>query len=314
MKKLIFIPLFLILAFCGFAQKEFTKYTSVIPGSKVSFTMVPIPAGSFEMGSPATDKTAKKDEKPQQTITLSAFWMCEHEVTFDEFQLFYEDATIPVNSEEVDAVTRPTPQYIDFSMGMGKQGGFPVNSMSQYTAIMYCKWLYSKTGVFYRLPTEAEWEYACRAGSKDMFYFGNDSSKLGDYAWFVDNGQEKFHKVMQKKPNQWGLYDMMGNLSEWTLDQYDNDYLTKIAANAKDPLMPPGPKYPRSIRGGCYEDPAINLRSAARNKSIPYMNRRDPQVPKSKWWLTDAGTVGFRIVSPVQQPTAAEAAAFYSKY
>ena len=294
-------------------QKNFTAYTTTIPESAVSFKMMPVPAGNFLMGSNANDKARKPDEGPQQKVNIAAFWMGEHEVTYDEFVLYYEDAAISVNSD-VDAVTRPTPQYIDFSLGMGKQGGFPVNSLSQHSALMYCKWLYKKTGVFYRLPTEAEWEYACRAGTNTSYYFGNDSSQLSQYAWYAGNSENKFQKVMQKKPNAWGLFDMLGNVSEWTLDQYDENYFSTIAANTTDPLIPPASRYPKTIRGGGYDDDAIMLRCAARNKSDASWNRRDPQIPKSKWWLTNASSVGFRIVRPLKQPTAEEAEAFYKKY
>src|SRR5205085_477744 len=149
-----------------------------------------------------------------------AFWMGVREVTYDEFLIYFNDASVSTNSE-VDAVTRPTAQYIDLSWGMGKQGGFPVNSMSQHAALMYCRWLYQKTGVFYRLPTEAEWEYACRAGTSTTYYFGNDEKELDKYTWYKSNSNNKFQKVGQKLPNAWGLYDMLGNVCEWTLDHYD---------------------------------------------------------------------------------------------
>ena len=309
----LFIPVFLTLAQNNNDHQTFEAYTAPIPGSTVNFKMVPVVGGSFLMGSSSSDKLANPDEGPQQKVFVSAFWMGEHEVTFDEFQLFYEDVSISVNSD-VDAVTRPTPQYIDFSLGMGKQGGFPVNSMSQHCALMYCKWLYKKTGIFYRLPTEAEWEYACRAGSNTVYYFGNDSTQLSQYAWYQANSENKFHQVMQKKPNAWGLYDMLGNVSEWTLDQYDENYFTTMGTAATDPLIPPASKYPKTIRGGGYDEQAITLRCAARNKSLASWNRRDPQIPKSKWWLTDASSVGFRIVCPLKQPTAEDAEAFYKKY
>ena len=274
--------------------------------------MVPVAAGSFKIGSPQSEKGRKKDEGPQQQVRVSAFWMGTHEVTYDEFLLFFDDENTSRNSQ-VDAITRPTPQYIDLSWGMGKQGGFPVNSMSQYTAMMYCKWLYKKTGHFYRLPTEAEWEYACRTGTNNIYYFGNDPKQLKDYAWFADNSNSKYQKTGQKKPNTWGLYDMLGNVAEWVLDQYEESYYASLS-NSKDPSNPPATRYPKSVRGGGYSDKAVSLRCASRSKSDPSWNIRDPQIPKSKWWLTDAEAVGFRVVRPLQQPSPEEIETFYKKY
>jgi formylglycine-generating enzyme required for sulfatase activity len=303
---------------CAMAQTNtataFAPYNQPITGSQVSFNMVPVQAGSFTMGSPATEAGRKPTEGPARKVRINAFWMGAKEVTYDEFLLFFNDESLPRESEEVDAITRPTPQYIDLSWGMGKQGGFPVNSMSQYTAMMYCRWLYKKTGVFYRLPTEAEWEYACRAGSTTSYFFGDDAKQLKEYAWFADNSNKKYQKTGQKKPNAWGLYDMLGNVGEWTLDQYREDYFTAIGDTALSPMIAPTETYPRAVRGGGYLDKADALRCATRQPSDASWNKRDPQMPKSKWWLTDAMAVGFRIVRPLQAPTAAEAEAFYQKY
>lgn len=292
---------------------DFTKYEQVIPSSSVKFNMLPIAGGSYSYGSPATEKGRKSDEGPQHAITIASFWMAEHEVTFDEFQLFFNDESTSRNSD-VDAVTRPTPQYIDLSWGMGKQGGFPVNSMSQHTALMYCRWLYLKTGKFYRLPTEAEWEYACRAGTTTAYYFGDDEKQLKQYGWYAGKSDESYQIVMQKKPNAWGLYDMLGNVAEWTLDQYDEKYYESLNDGTANPVNIPTSRYPRSVRGGGFLDKAEKLRCAARARSEASWNRRDPQVPKSKWWLTDAMAVGFRVVRPQQQPTPEEIEGFYQKY
>jgi len=295
------------------SANEFTSYKEKIPGSTIEFKMVPINAGTFKIGSPQTEKGRKADEGPQQEVKLSAFWMGTHEVTYDEFLLFFDDENTSRNSQ-VDAVTRPTPQYIDLSWGMGKQGGFPVNSMSQYTAMMYCQWLYKKTGHFYRLPTEAEWEYACRAGTTTTYYFGNDAKQLKDYAWFADNSKDKYQKTGQKKPNAWGLYDMLGNVAEWVLDQYDEKYYSGLSKSVQDPSNPPVTRYPKSVRGGGYTDKAVGLRCASRSQSDPSWNKRDPQIPKSKWWLTDGMAVGFRVVRPLKQPSPEEIDLFYKKY
>jgi formylglycine-generating enzyme required for sulfatase activity len=291
----------------------FRAYEQTIPGSTVKYSMVPIPDGTFSMGSPDGEAGRKADEGPQKKVQIDAFYMGAREVTYDEFLLFFYDENTSTDSE-VDAVTKPTPQYIDLSWGMGKQGGFPVNSMSQRTALMYCRWLYEKTGHFYRLPTEAEWEYACRAGTNTTYYFGNDAKQLNDHAWYSANSKSKYQKTGLKKPNAWGLYDMLGNVAEWTLDQYKENYFSSIGEPASNPLIDPEATYPRSVRGGGYLDAADKLRCAARSKSEPAWNKRDPQIPKSKWWLTDGMSVGFRLVRPVKQPTADEVNAFYKKY
>ena len=317
MKKAVNLFLFLGGFFVLSAQSSndsFAAYVQTVPGSALQFKMVPVKAGSFLMGSPDSEKDRKADEGPQRNITISAFWMGAFEMSRDAFDVFYTDATISQTST-VDAVTRPTAQYIDLTWGMGKEGGYPVNSMSQYAALMYCRWLYIKTGIFYRLPTEAEWEYACRAGTTTAYYFGDDASQLGKYAWFKDNSKNKYQKAGQKLPNAWGLYDMLGNVAEWTLDHYDEKALEKTTDKATDPFAEPNSAhYPKALRGGGYTDDAVQLRSANRLKSEPKWNRRDPQIPKSKWWLTDAASVGFRVVRPLKQPTKEEIEEFFKKY
>ncbi|MCH5717168.1 formylglycine-generating enzyme family protein [Niabella hibiscisoli] len=233
-------------------------------------------------------KSSKQaDEQPEHEVALSAFWMGAKEVTHDEFALYLNDENYAENSD-VDAISRPSRPYIEMTLGMGKEGGFPANSMKQHGAVMYCKWLYEKTGVFYRLPTEAEWEYACRAGSATVYPFGNDSTQLKDYAWYAANSGDRYQKTGLKKPNAWGLYDMLGNVQEWVLDQYSADAYTKLGKSATDPLNTPTSKHPLVVRGGDYNDPANVLTSANREQSDLIWNRRDPQIPKSKWWNADA--------------------------
>ena len=317
MKRIIFFTISVTAFFSSLAQPlidtSFKKYEQSIPGSSIKFSMIAIPAGTFAIGSSAKDKMKEEDEIPQHTVTLSPFWMGAYEVTFDEFNLFFNDISLSQNIP-TDAVTRPSSPYIDMTLGMGKEGGFPANSMQQFGALMYCKWLYKKTGVFFRLPTEAEWEYACRAGTTTVYPFGDDGSKLDEYAWYAGNSENKYHKVGQKKPNAWGLYDMLGNVGEWVLDQYQADYYTTLTDKMVDPMRHPDAKHPRTVKGGAYNDEAKNLRSANRLMSDKVWNRRDPQIPKSKWWNADAPFVGFRIVKPVKQPTAEEAETFFQTY
>lgn len=294
------------------SNSDFKTYEQKIPGTNVSFKMIPIQAGSFKMGSPENEKGHRADEGPATEVKLSAFWMGEHEVTYDEYVLFLDEGrdTGPLP----DGVTRPSPPYVDFTLGMGKMGGFPANSMTQYAALMYCKWLYNKTGIFYRLPTEAEWEYACRAGSEKPYSFGDDEKELKEYSWYAGNSGNKYHQVKQLKPNAWGLYDVYGNVAEWTLDQYQEDYFTRIKTNKTDPVIQPTTKYPITLRGGHFRDEANDLRSASRLPSSRKWNARDPQIPKSKWWIADAPFVGFRILRPFHQPTANEVDQFFNRF
>lgn len=313
MKKIIASLLFSSFLFpdSTLAQNTASKSEDIkIPLSELSIKLVSIPEGTFSMGS---NTSTRPNEKPAKNVRISAFWMGAFEITHDQFDVFFKDENTSQGSK-VDAVTRPTPQYIDLSWDMGKGGGFPVNSMSVDAAMMFCRWMYHNTGVFYRLPTEAEWEYACRAGSKTNYFFGNDPALLGQYAWYKTNSKEKYQKVGTKKPNAWGLYDMLGNVSEWTMDQYAADYLKQISNGQLDPTNPPLARYPRSVRGGSYMDNAADLKVFTRKFSEPVWNQRDPQIPKSRWWLTDGMFAGFRIVRPVHQPSAEEAEKFYKLY
>jgi formylglycine-generating enzyme required for sulfatase activity len=296
-------------------------YTELISDSKVSFDMVPIPAGEYMMGSPAGETNRKEDEGPQHKVKIEPFWMGKHEITWDEYELFmYQEinkmpkATLTASTAKfgIDAVTLPSPPYVDMSFGMGKYG-FPAINMTQYAARMYCKWLTAKTGHFYRLPTEAEWEYACRAGTTTAYYFGDDAAQLDEYAWHYENSNSAYKKVGSKKPNPWGLFDMHGNVAELTLDQYQPDFYAKSGNGQLNPWVKPKDLYPHSVRGGSWDDDRDKLRSAARTPSKPSWKKRDPQIPRSDWWFTDASFVGFRVIRPVKPPTQQEIEAYFTK-
>jgi formylglycine-generating enzyme required for sulfatase activity len=192
------------------------------------------------------------------------------------------------------------------TFGMGKDG-YPAICMTQLAAKMYCKWLSAKTGRLYRLPTEAEWEYACRAGTTTAYSFGDQPGQLDEYAWYFDNC-DAYQKVGQKKPNPWGLHDMHGNVTEWVLDQYAPDGYAQLAARQEtNPVLAPTAIYPRVVRGGSWLDDPEMLRSAARGKSDPEWKKQDPQIPRSVWYHTNADFVGFRVVRPWRTPAAGEA-------
>ena len=295
----------------------FKAYTDTLPGTQLTFNMVAIPGGSFLMGSPDGEASRNDDEGPQAAVSVDSFWMGQYEVTWDMYEVFAfqelekqlaqkSGGLAAANIPSVDAVSRPTPPYLDMSFGMGKYG-YPAICMTQYSAITFCKWLTAKTGDFYRLPTEAEWEYACRAGTTTAYSFGDDPAELDAYAWHYGNTDGGYEKVGQKKPNPWGLYDMHGNIAEWTMDQYDPAlYATLTGAAAHNPWQRPTTLYPRTARGGSYDDDPETLRSAARMPSSPRWKQQDPQIPKSRWWLTDARWVGIRLVRPATPPSPEE--------
>ncbi len=299
---------------------EMKPFAVTIPGSEVSFEMLPIPGGKFPMGSPDREPGHQPDESPVHEVEIAPFWMGKHEVTWNEFELFMyptEEKKMreskqlePSLNALTDGVTRPTQPYVEMSFGMGKDS-FPAISMTQHAANKYCEWLSAKTGHFYRLPTEAEWEYAARAGTTTAYYWGDDAAQMGDYCWWGKNSDFKYQKVGQKKPNAWGLHDILGNVIEWCVDAYDPEYYAHSpAANPWNQATKP---YPHVARGGSWddEDPA-KLRSAARRASSADWKIQDPQLPKSIWYHTDAQFLGFRLVRPLKTPSPAEMQAYWN--
>lgn len=299
--------------FLGFhlvlAQKE--SYRLELPGTTQALEMVFLEGGDFKIGSPSSEKGHQQDESPQAIIEIASFWMASTETTWNLYQHFVDRdvdgrATQKKDQDlvdlDIDAVSGATTPYVDMSFGMGTDD-YPAIGMTQKAAVQFCKWLSALTGNFYRLPTEAEWEYACRAGSQTAYSHGNYATDLELYAWYEENSNGKYHKVGQKKPNAWGLYDMHGNIAEWTLDQYEIEAYNKLA---KVKWNKPLKTYPKAVRGGSWIDSAEKLRSAARRGSDPQWKMRDPQIPKSEWWHTDAPFVGFRIVRPYQTPSKKE--------
>jgi formylglycine-generating enzyme required for sulfatase activity len=275
-----------------------------------SFDMLPIPGGEFTMGSPSSEAGHQPDEAPQFKVKVGPLWMAKVETTWDLYDLYWKDENITEGDKRrtepvvtKDALTRPTPPYSDETFGHGREGK-PVLGVTHHAALMYCQWLSRKTGKTYRLPTEAEWEYACRAGTTTAFPFGDDESKLGDYAWYGPNAEEDTHEVGKKKPNAWGLHDMLGNVGEWCIDHYSPTDYQKYKNNPLtiNPVrVPDAFKYSYVVRGGSWADPAARCRSAARRGSDKTWLKRDPQRPQSIWWMTDADFVGFRVVRPVNE-------------
>ena len=188
------------------------------------------------------------------------------------------------------------------------RSGQPAICITHHAAMEYCRWLSEKTGKLYRLPTEAEWEYACRAGTKTAYFWGDELDKIDEYAWYVNNA-EKPMPVGKKKPSPWGLYDIHGNVAEWCLDHYVADAYKQFAAAkpCKGPvILPDAKEYPYVVRGGSWDDDAELLRSAARRGSNLEWSVQDPQRPQSIWWHTDATFAGFRIVRPLERARQSE--------
>jgi formylglycine-generating enzyme required for sulfatase activity len=298
-------------------EGKFTDYSAKIPKTGASYHMVAIQGGEFLMGSPPNEKGRDANEGPQTRVKILPFWLGKYEVTWDEYEPFMitpvdrfkngtrKDFDPAAKYSDVDAVTSPTAPYVEMSFGMG-QRGFPAISMTQHAANKYCEWLSAQTGHFYRLPTEAEWEYACRGGTTTAYSFGDDPAKLSEYAWYSANSEEKYQKVGTKKPNPWGLYDMYGNVMEWTADQFVADYFARLKSPCIEPFIRPQSLYPRSVRGGGWASDASQLRSAYRIGSDPSWELQDPQLPKSIWYLTDAPWVGFRLLRPQEIPSVEE--------
>ncbi len=286
-----------------------TSYTETIPGTKVKFEMIAVPGGTYMQGSPATEKGRNADEGPQHPVTVKGFWIGKCEVTWDEFDAYWrgrpgqKEDKEPENPKDADAVTRPTPAYADETFGLGREGN-PLICISWHTCMQYCRWLSVKTGKTYRLPTEAEWEWAARAGTNTAYFFGEDPKDLGEYAWYSENSEDTPHPVGKKKPNPWGIHDIYGNVAEFCLDLYDKDYYSKFSLD-KPTLQPvnkpAGQRWSHPTRGGGWDSPAAGCRSAARRPSTKDWINLDPQRPQSIWWLTSAEFVGFRIMRPIEE-------------
>jgi len=284
-------------------------YTEKIADSDVTFDMAAIPGGVYLMGSPKTEKGRNDDEGPQHPVKMKPFWMGKMEVTWDEYDLYWrknvakKDEPKTKGEKDADAVTRPTPPYADETFGHGREGN-PVLCITIHAAMEYCRWLSAKTGKLYRLPTEAEWEWACRAGTSTAYSFGDDPAKLEEYAWYDKNSEEVAHKVGKKKANPWGLHDMYGNVAEWCIDHFDKNFYATFPIDkvSLSPFKPQSEhRYSYVARGGSWVDNAATCRSAARRGSNKDWLKRDPQQPQSIWWMTDADFVGFRVVRAVEE-------------
>ncbi len=246
----------LLAASCRSAEEATTETAAPeIVKTKSGIEMVLIPSGRFKMGS----ESGKEDESPAREVQIDAFLMDRCEMTQANYARF------------------------DFINGSHFKGpDRPVEMVRWDDAALYCNWRSKEEGLEpcydegtfacnfaangYRLPTEAEWEYACRAGTTADYSFGPDNRQLGQYAWFAGNADKQTHPVGQKKPNAWGLYDMYGNVAEWCNDVFDKDYYKDgETSNPRGPAD--GPR--RVLRGGAWNSRADDCRSASRVGESP---------------------------------------------
>lgn len=310
------------------AVERFADFTETVPGTGAAIRMIAVPGGEFLMGSPEKEAFREADEGPQKRVKVSSFFMAETEVTWQQYWSFYnetmsEGRTPPEkiyanNSRpDVDAVSGPTPPFgfPDQGWGMGER---PAITMTHYAAETFCQWLSLKTGRHYRLPTEAEWEYAARGGTSTPYFFEGDPKKMSEksfmsrfrkadttniahYAIYAVNGRGRTQEPSSVDANPFGLKNMLGNVMEHCADWYAADAYASLQDGAVDPKGPAsGTEH--VVRGGSYADDAADIRCARRGytRTEDWL-RTDPQNPKSIWWFSDIKGIGFRVVCEVPE-------------
>jgi formylglycine-generating enzyme required for sulfatase activity len=301
------------------ADGYMVPYMVTIPGTEVQFEMIPVPGGTFKIGSPEDEPGRADDEGPQLEVTVDPMWVAKKEVTWAQYKQFMKLYGIfkefeakgerkVTDDNMVDAITAPTELYDPtYTYEYGEEPDQPAVTMTQYAAQQFTKWLSRITGQQFRLPTEAEWEYAARAGTTTAYSFGDDPEMLDEYAWYFDNSGLESPKVGTKKPNGFGLFDMHGSVAELTVNEYSEDGYSAFdkgePIRAVDMVVWPEWAYPIVARGGSWEMDAEQLRSAARLASDDEAwKEEDPNFPKSPWWFTSDPSrgVGFRLFRSYQ--------------
>ncbi len=288
-------------------------YTETIPGTEISFEMIPVPAGSYKMGSPASEKGHKEDESPQIMVNVDPMWVCKTEVRWLEYKEFmgmyktfkefvFRDMRKVTPENKVDAVTTPTELYEpSYTFEFGDDDDLPAVTMTQFAAKQFTKWLSKMTDTQYRIPTEAEWEWAARAGSTTAYSWGESADEIDQYAWYADNSPDGPSKVGLKKPNAFGLNDMLGNVAEWTIDAYLEDGYKVFegkTVKASEAIKSIETADPRVVRGGSWEMEPEDVRCASRLYSVDEdWKMDDPNIPLSPWWFTSDPSrgVGMRL-------------------
>jgi formylglycine-generating enzyme required for sulfatase activity len=253
--------------------------------NSMGMDFVLIPAGKFIMGSPNNESGRVEKEGPQREVQITKpFYLGKYEVKVSEFREFVKAAQYKTEAEDKGGAFVPVKGKWErkegitwYSPGISQRDDHPVVCVAWSDAVDYGKWLGQKTGHAYRLPTEAEWEYACRAGSRQAYSFGSDVRELSKFGWYAENSGGKTRPVGQKKPNSWGLFDVHGNALEWCQDWFGN----YTAGRAVDPAGPPRGSS-RVIRGGGWGSLAKDLRSAERRNGMagsPYVGFRLVRMP-----------------------------------
>ncbi|MGB7344774.1 MAG: SUMF1/EgtB/PvdO family nonheme iron enzyme [Pirellulaceae bacterium] len=289
-------------------------YEFMIPGTELKIEMVPVPGGTFKLGSPDSEEDRNDDEGPQIEVVVDPMWVMKKEINWAQYKeymkLYGIFKTFEANGDrkvsddnKVDAITAPTELYDpSFTFEYGEEPDQPAVTMTQYSAQQFTKWLSRVTDQQLRLPTEAEWEYAARAGTTTTYYWGESADDIDDYAWNFDNSDDGPAEVGSKEPNAFGLHDMLGSAAEWTVNAYTEDgyksFAGKQPVNATNVVKWPEESSPAVVRGGSWEMDPPELRAAARLASDDEEWKvEDPNFPKSPWWFTSdpARGVGFRM-------------------
>ncbi|MCX6303225.1 MAG: SUMF1/EgtB/PvdO family nonheme iron enzyme, partial [Bacteroidia bacterium] len=263
---------------------DFKDFTEMIPGTRVSFEMIALPGGKFNMGSPDDEPLRDNDEGPVREVSVSRFWIAKTEVTWDEYMAFFRATGSQgrtegqvVSSQKTDAISGATPPWGAPDQGWGK-GSRPAITMSWHAANVYCKWLSQVTGKKYRLPTEAEWEFACRGGTQTPYFFSGDPKDYSSEGFlkrlirpdtdiiaskviYSLNSSAKTGEPSSVGENPFGLKNMPGNVAEFCSDFYSTDFYSADSTG----IDPQGPAKGQEhvVRGGSFKSDAKDARSAA---------------------------------------------------
>lgn len=242
------------------------SYTETLPNSTVKLDMIYVPAGRVKINGTVID--------------VKPFYLAKTETPWEAFDVFTKSGRPSKAYDQTefgpDVVARPSKSYILPDLGWG-HNGFPAINVSYTSVEMFCRWLASETKKKYRLPTEAEWELACRAGMGDDWV--PSQAEIDEGAWYLANSNRMTHPVGKKAANTFGFFDMLGNVGEWA-----------VALDGKPVLC-----------GGAYFDDAKLISPTTRRRYDPKWQETDPQIPKSRWWLSDGSFVGFRVACDAPQ-------------